>query len=185
MAAAEVRWDTFSSGKYGAHDDDGRDWPTFGSDAWETRLLLTTLQAIKEGLEKRDMLRSARAARDTVDGSQEVTLMDRILRHIEVDRDSVEDWASYPFCITAIEALERLEFDRGVTFLVGENGSGKSTIIEAVAIKAGVNPEGGSKNFRSSYRPSESSLHRALRLARGVRRERSGFFLRAEKRPVS
>jgi predicted ATPase len=67
-----------------------------------------------------------------------------------------------------------------VTFLVGENGSGKSTLIEAIAIKAGFNPEGGTKNFRVSNRPSESVLHQSLRLVRGTRRERGGFFLRAE-----
>jgi predicted ATPase len=67
-----------------------------------------------------------------------------------------------------------------VTFLIGENGSGKSTLIEAIAILAGFNPEGGSKNLRFAARPSESSLHGALRLARGVRREKAGFFLRAE-----
>ncbi len=106
--------------------------------------------------------------------------MDRFLRHIELLRDKVTDWTAYPFAIPAIASLERLEFARGVTFFVGENGSGKSTIIEAVALKAGFNGEGGSKNFSASYRPSESTLHQALRLARGAKRERTGFFLRAE-----
>ncbi len=64
--------------------------------------------------------------------------------------------------------------------LIGENGSGKSTLIEAIAIAAGLNPEGGSKNFDYSLRPSESSLHNALRLVRNPTRERSAFFLRAE-----
>lgn len=67
-----------------------------------------------------------------------------------------------------------------VTFLVGENGSGKSTLIEAIAVAAGFNAEGGSKNFRFATRRSESELHTALRLARGTRREKDGFFLRAE-----
>ena len=106
--------------------------------------------------------------------------MDRILRHIELVREKVADWRAYPFSIPAVAHLSRLEFHRGVTFLVGENGSGKSTLIEAIAIKAGFNPEGGTKNFSSSNRPSESSLHESLRLARGVRREKTGFFLRAE-----
>jgi len=67
-----------------------------------------------------------------------------------------------------------------VTFLVGENGSGKSTLIEAIAVAAGFNAEGGTKSFRFSTRPSESALHAVLRLARGDQRERGGFFLRAE-----
>lgn len=107
-------------------------------------------------------------------------LMDRIVRHIELLRNGVPNWDGYPFNIPAIKNLTRIEFDPGVTFLVGENGSGKSTLIEAIAIKAGFNAEGGTKNFTSSLRPSESDLHRHLRMARGVRREKSGFFLRAE-----
>src|SRR3712207_6225437 len=67
-----------------------------------------------------------------------------------------------------------------VTFFVGENGSGKSTLIEAIAVAAGFNAEGGSTNFSFATRRSESPLHRALRLVRRARRPRTGFFLRAE-----
>lgn len=102
------------------------------------------------------------------------------LRHIELRRDQVPDWDVYPFSIPVVAQLERLTFSPQVTFLVGENGSGKSTLIEAIAILAGFNPEGGTKNFGSRLRPSESPLHQFLTLARGARRERSGFFLRAE-----
>ncbi|MDB4985494.1 MAG: transporter, ATP-binding protein, partial [Myxococcaceae bacterium] len=110
-------------------------------------------------------------------------MVDRLrqyIRHLELRRDSIDDWTTYPFSIPAIAALDRLEFSPAVTFFVGENGSGKSTLIEAVAIKAGFAGEGGTKSFGSSQRPSESSLHAHIRLARGAARERSGFFLRAE-----
>lgn len=107
-------------------------------------------------------------------------MINAILRHIELLRDKVPDWAAYPFSIPAVKGLELLEFHPSVTFFVGENGSGKSTLIEALAIKAGLNPGGGTKNFSGSSRPSESELHTFLRLARGARRERSAFFLRAE-----
>lgn len=106
--------------------------------------------------------------------------MNQILRHLELLREKVPDGTAYPFSIPAVKGLERLEFDPAVTFLIGENGSGKSTLIEAIAIKAGFNPEGGTKNFKASNRPSESELHKSLRLVRGARRERGGFFLRAE-----
>lgn len=106
--------------------------------------------------------------------------MNRILRHIELISSEDEARCAYPFTIPAVANLERFEFNEGITFLGGENGSGKSTLIEAIAILAGFNPEGGSKNFATRLRPSESSLHSGLRLARGVRREKSGFFLRAE-----
>ncbi|HKO47510.1 MAG TPA: AAA family ATPase [Polyangiaceae bacterium] len=105
---------------------------------------------------------------------------DRILRHLELVRDAVFDWNAYPFTIPAVATLKRLEFHPSITFLVGENGSGKSTLIEAIAIRAGFNAEGGTKNFHAANRPSESSLERHVRLARGARREQGGFFLRAE-----
>jgi predicted ATPase len=67
-----------------------------------------------------------------------------------------------------------------VTFLVGENGSGKSTLVEAIAIACGFNAEGGGKNFAFSTRASHSDLHKYLRIIRGIRRPRTGYFLRAE-----
>nr|WP_240481308.1 AAA family ATPase [Sandaracinus amylolyticus] len=104
----------------------------------------------------------------------------QFLRHVEMLWDTVPDRRAYPFAIPAIAKLERLELHPEVTFFVGENGSGKSTLLEAIAIKAGFNPEGGTKSFTGSFRPSESELHTHLRLARGARREERGFFLRAE-----
>lgn len=106
--------------------------------------------------------------------------MEQYLRHLELVASSVPSWDEHPFNIPAIARMGRLELDPRVTFFVGENGSGKSTLIEAIAIKAGFNAEGGTKNFQTRQRPSESSLHQHTRLARGTRRERSGFFLRAE-----
>ena len=68
----------------------------------------------------------------------------------------------------------------GVTYLVGENGVGKSTLLEAIAVAAGFNAEGGSINFSFSTRPSHSVLHERLRLRRWHVRPKDGFFLRAE-----
>ena len=67
-----------------------------------------------------------------------------------------------------------------MTFLVGENGSGKSTLLEALAVAWGFNAEGGTKNFSFGTRTSHSELEQYLRLSRGVRRPKDGFFLRAE-----
>jgi predicted ATPase len=67
-----------------------------------------------------------------------------------------------------------------VTYLVGENGSGKSTLVEALAVAAGMNPEGGGRNFTHETRSSHSELGGALLLVRGARRPRTDFFLRAE-----
>ena len=95
-------------------------------------------------------------------------------------RDRVTESSRYPFCIPAVRMLRNIDLHPEVTFFIGENGSGKSTLVEAIAIQAGFNPEGGTRNFNFSTRSSESELHRCLRLARGVRRERTGYFFRAE-----
>jgi predicted ATPase len=104
------------------------------------------------------------------------------IRSIEVaDRDAV-DPGEFPWTLAAVAALadDGLALDPAVTFLVGENGSGKSTLIEAFAVAAGLNAEGGSSNFSYSTRDSHSGLSRSLRLVRGARRPRTDFFLRAE-----
>ena len=77
-------------------------------------------------------------------------------------------------------AENRIEFHRQVTFFVGENGSGKSTLIEALAVSQGFNPEGGSRNFNFRTADTHSELYSYLRVARGVIRQKRGYFLRAE-----
>jgi len=67
-----------------------------------------------------------------------------------------------------------------VTFLVGENGSGKSTILEAIAVACGFNAEGGSVNLRFSTKATHSDLNKHLVITRNGRTPKSGFFLRAE-----
>lgn len=107
-------------------------------------------------------------------------VMDAFIRSATFLRDQVEDFERYPFSIPAIRALDTIEFHPQVTFFVGENGSGKSTLVEAIAVAARFNAEGGSQNFSFATRRSESELHSVLRLARGVRRPKTGYFLRAE-----
>lgn len=82
--------------------------------------------------------------------------------------------------LPAVKNLSELKFNSPVTFFVGENGTGKSTLIEAVAINCGFNPEGGSRNFNFSTRGSHSALHQYLNVSRGLNRPRDGYFLRAE-----
>lgn len=88
----------------------------------------------------------------------------------------------WPASIPAISQLldEGLALSNGVTFLVGENGSGKSTVLEGIALAYGFSPEGGSRDARHSTRVSESPLSDWLDLQRGVGSSRWGFFLRAE-----
>jgi predicted ATPase len=95
-------------------------------------------------------------------------------------REKVTSFTDFPFSIPAIGSLQTIEFDRPVTFFVGENGAGKSTLLEAIAIGMGLNPEGGSRNFKFATRESHSSLSKFLRLSRSARRVRDSYFLRAE-----
>ncbi len=102
------------------------------------------------------------------------------LSRISLKRDEVESFDRFPFYLPAVRCLDQLELHPKLTFFVGENGSGKSTLLEAIAVSLGFNAEGGTKNFRFGTRPSHSDLHRFLRIAKGFRRPRDGFFLRAE-----
>jgi predicted ATPase len=105
---------------------------------------------------------------------------DAFVRALVLKRDAVDNFDVYPFSIPAIRQLDELKLNPHVTLFAGENGSGKSTLIEAIAVAAGFNPEGGSRNVTVSTRASHSILHKQLRLVRGTRRPRTGYFLRAE-----
>lgn len=87
---------------------------------------------------------------------------------------------SYLKKIEAFQGMERLSFHKPITFFVGENGSGKSTLLEAIAVAHGFNPEGGTKNYAFSTRDTHSELCDAIRLSKGCRKEKWGYFLRAE-----
>jgi predicted ATPase len=99
---------------------------------------------------------------------------------VTLQREMVESFNLYPFSIPSVRSLESIDLHPKVTYFVGENGSGKSTLLEAIAVSLGFNGEGGSKNFRFSSRRSHSELHKYLRIAKGVKRPRDGYFLRAE-----
>jgi predicted ATPase len=100
---------------------------------------------------------------------------------VELLKDHVRSFDEYPYALPAVQNLGVLEFHPKVTFFVGENGSGKSTLLEAIAVAWGFNAEGGSKNFNfRTYHSVVSDLHNALRLTRGIRRAKDGYFLRAE-----
>lgn len=102
------------------------------------------------------------------------------LRNLNLLRDNVPSFEQYPFNLDAIRELSELSFHPKVTYLVGENGSGKSTLMEAIAVALGFNAEGGTMNFSFETAATHSELYNYLRIARGARRPRDGFFFRAE-----
>lgn len=88
---------------------------------------------------------------------------------------------SYISALPAVRhiAENSLDFKARITFFVGENGTGKSTVLEAIAAAMGFNPEGGSRDYSFSTRDSHSGLYGILTLIRS-RPPRDGFFYRAE-----
>ena len=102
-----------------------------------------------------------------------ITVSPEIINHSE-----------YPFCLDIIKNLSHINFPTQVTFFVGENGAGKSTILEAIALKAGFGPEGGSKNiyFKTA---EEKNYMGSERFAECMtlswrQKPKNGYFFRAE-----
>lgn len=101
------------------------------------------------------------------------------LRRLEVQKNEHFDPEKYPFSIPAIQSLTSISFEKNVTFFVGENGSGKSTILEAIAYQCGFNTASGGRNNVYDVDASHSTLGEHLRLS-WMPKITNGFFLRAE-----
>ena len=100
-------------------------------------------------------------------------------------REAAVDWDevprdSYLRDIPALKGFNRLYFDSNVTFFAGENGTGKSTLLEGIAVAYGYNAEGGTRNYQFSTYHDVSELEQAIRLVKGYRKRNSGYFFRAE-----
>jgi predicted ATPase len=101
------------------------------------------------------------------------------LRSVTIDPDVQVDAEAYPFSIPAVRELGVLEPHPDVTFFVGENGAGKSTVLEAIAVALGMPAEGGTRNVLREQQ-AVSPLHGCLKLVKGFKRPRFSYFLRAE-----
>ncbi len=109
-----------------------------------------------------------------------MVLSEQFLIELKLRREKIESFDKYPFSLHAVRGLHTLSLNPSVTFIMGENGSGKSTFLEAIAVAWGLNPEGGTSNFSFGTRESHSKLWEFLRLSRGLKRPQNEFFLRAE-----
>lgn len=107
-----------------------------------------------------------------------------ILDKVKVQFDESTDFSVYPFTLNIIKNLKEIVFPTQVTFIVGENGTGKSTILEAIATRAGFGREGGSKNisFNTADEIYSSQIDQfASKLTLSWRKKpRDGYFFRAE-----
>lgn len=97
-------------------------------------------------------------------------------------RERVESWNAYPFSVAAIRSLDEIQLRSKVCLFAGENGTGKSSLLEAIAAHYGFGREGGNRNFGNDSTDSNHSIDplvKALRLSFD-RRTGAGYFLRAE-----
>jgi predicted ATPase len=109
-----------------------------------------------------------------------------ILDKVKIAFNEKTDFTAYPFSLSIIKKLSEISFPTQVTFIVGENGTGKSTILEAVALKAGFGKEGGSKNIQ--FNTAEDTVYSGVQNLsscmtlswRKKPRAQNGYFFRAE-----
>ena len=102
-----------------------------------------------------------------------------IVKKITLQWDKIKSFEEYPFNIDVVKNFNELTFDSPVTFFVGENGVGKSTFIEALAVSLGMPAEGVTENFRYETKNTTSELSDYLRVGT-FNKPKTKFFLRAE-----
>ena len=90
------------------------------------------------------------------------------------------DWNRHPYNVPAVRELESLRFHADVTFFIGENGAGKSTMLESIALALGFSMEGGTKSVRLNTAGEAAPLYQSLRLAKSFMKPRDEYFFRAE-----
>ena len=96
--------------------------------------------------------------------------------------DGQIDSGSYLYNLPIIRHLKEhgsIPITNNVTFFVGENGTGKSTLLEGIALAFGFNAEGGSRNFNFSTQDTHSEAYKHITLAKS-KYPKDGYFLRAE-----
>jgi predicted ATPase len=106
------------------------------------------------------------------------------LKRIWLEPSKIADREAYPFCLPLLRDDFEMSFDRAITIIVGENGTGKSTLLEGIAVLAGYDEAGGGKGYRSvdhsdALEKMGGSLSAALR-ASWLPRITNGWFFRAE-----
>src|SRR6266480_6761382 len=106
------------------------------------------------------------------------------LRRVWLEPSRIADRAAYPFCLPFLHDDFELSFDQSITIIVGENGTGKSTLLEGIAVLAGYDEAGGGKGYRpvdhsNAVEAMGGELSEALR-AGWLPKITKGWFFRAE-----
>lgn len=101
------------------------------------------------------------------------------LREVSYSNKSKESFNVYPFNTTLMKSFDHIPFDSPVTILVGENGTGKSTLLEAIACAIGSITIGDTDIHTDREFEYARSLSKYLKLSWTVKTNK-GFFLRAE-----
>lgn len=106
------------------------------------------------------------------------------LKRIWLEPSRITDRAAYPFCLPLLRDDFELSFDRAITIIVGENGTGKSTLLEGIAVLAGFDEAGGAKGYMPvdhslAIEATGGELSTALR-ASWLPKVTNGWFFRAE-----
>jgi predicted ATPase len=106
------------------------------------------------------------------------------LKRVWLDPARVTDPEAYPFCLPFLRNGFELEFDHAITTIVGENGTGKSTLLEGIAAVAGYDEAGGGKGYMPvdhsrAIEAMGGSLSQALR-ASWLPKVTRGWFFRPE-----
>jgi len=106
------------------------------------------------------------------------------LRRIWLDPSRIGDRAAYPFCLPFLQDDFDLNFDRSITIIAGENGTGKSTLLEGIAVLAGYDEAGGGKGYMpvdhsNAIEAMGGKLSSAFR-ASWLPKVTNGWFFRAE-----
>lgn len=106
----------------------------------------------------------------------------RVYRKIHPYEGGEVDMSAWPATVPAVAQIlaEGLDLGTGVTVLAGENGTGKSTVVEVIAEACGLNPQGGSAKARFRTRDSEPGIGRHLWAERGPAYPAWSYFLRAD-----
>lgn len=98
---------------------------------------------------------------------------------VTLNKDEIDSYDKYPFNIPVVKNFNELKFKAPVTFFIGENGVGKSTFIEAIAVNLNLPKEGGTQNFMYETDDTTSNLSDYMKV-RMDNKPKTKFFLRAE-----